>query len=106
LIGRLSKEARHGPDNPPEERLYGSNWMNKGFGVTVTVRQPGEREPKTAPLVVVARDERDAELIPAHAAGPNASAETLRELTDEEVLAYELDLLAHGTAKVLPILNL
>jgi uncharacterized protein YegL len=80
--------------------------MNKGFGVTVTVTQPGDQAAKTAPLVVVARDERDAELVAAQAAGPNASAETLRELTEEEVLAYELDLQAHGTAKVLPILNL
>ena len=80
--------------------------MNKGFGVTVTVTQSGDQEPKTAPLVVVARDERDAELVAAQAAGPNASAETLRELTDDEVLAYGLDLQAHGTAKVLPILNL
>jgi hypothetical protein len=30
----------------------------------------------------------------------------MRELTEEEVLSYELDLQAHGTAKVLPILNL
>jgi hypothetical protein len=80
--------------------------MNKGFGVTVTVKQPGDQEPKTAPLVVVARDERDAELVAARAAGPHAHAETLRELTDEEVLAHGLDLQAHGSAKVLPILNL
>ena len=80
--------------------------MNKGFGVTVTVAQPGDEAAKTAPLVVVARDERDAELVAAQAAGPHASAETLRELTEDEVLAYELDLQAHGTAKVLPILNL
>ncbi|PVE23172.1 hypothetical protein DC522_16940 [Microvirga sp. KLBC 81] len=80
--------------------------MNKGFGVTVTVTHPDHRTPKIAPLVVVARDERDAELIAAQAAGPSASAETLRELTDEEVLAYGLDLQNHGSAKVLPILNL
>ena len=80
--------------------------MNKGFGVTVTVAQPGDQGPTTAPLVVVARDERDAELIAAQAAGPHASAETMRELTDEEVVAYGLDLEAHGSAKVLPILNL
>jgi hypothetical protein len=54
--------------------------MNKGFGVTVTVKQPGDQEPKTAPLVVVARDEPDAELVAAQAAGPHAYAETLREL--------------------------
>jgi len=80
--------------------------MNKGFGVTVTVTRPGERQPKTAPLVVVARDERDAELVAVQAAGPNASAETLRELTDAEVREHGLDLQAHGSAKVLPILSL
>jgi hypothetical protein len=72
----------------------------------VTVACPGHREPKIAPLVVVARDERDAELIAAQAAGPNASAETLRELTEDEITAYGLDLQNHGSAKVLPILNL
>lgn len=80
--------------------------MNKGFGVTVTVTNPGDQAPKTAPLVVVAQDERDAELVAVQAAGPHASAETMRELTDEEVLAYGLDLQSHGSAKVLPILNL
>lgn len=80
--------------------------MNKGFGVTVTVTQPGQREPTTAPVVVVARDERDAELVAAQAAGPHASAETMRELTDDEVQAYGLDLQVHGSAKALPILNL
>ncbi|MBM6594222.1 hypothetical protein [Microvirga pudoricolor] len=79
--------------------------MYRGFGVTVTVPQPGG-EPKTAPLVVVARDETDAELVAAQAAGPDAHAETLRELTEAEVLAHELDLTAHGSAKVLPVLNL
>lgn len=79
--------------------------MNKGFGVTVTVTQPGDRQPKTAPLVVVAQDERDAELVAVRAAGPNASAETLRELTNDEIVAYGLDLQVHGSAKVLPILN-
>ena len=80
--------------------------MNKGFGVTVTVTQPGDQAPRTAPLVVVARDEVDAELVAAQAAGPNAQAEILRELTDEEVREHGLDLQAHGTTKVLPILNL
>jgi len=80
--------------------------MNKGFGVAVTVTQLGDLEPKTAPLVVVARDERDAELVAVTAAGPNASAETLRELTEEEVREHGLDLQAHGSTKALPILNL
>ncbi|MFC4175044.1 hypothetical protein ACFOYU_23785 [Microvirga sp. GCM10011540] len=80
--------------------------MNKGFGVTVTVAQPGSGKSKTAPLVVVAKDERDAELVAEKAAGPNSHAETLRELTDEEVREHGLDLQAHGSAKALPILNL
>lgn len=80
--------------------------MNKGFGVTVTVTRPGEKQPQTAPLVVVALDERDAEIVAAQAAGPHASAETLRELTDQEVREHGLDLQAHGSAKVLPILRL
>jgi len=80
--------------------------MNKGFGVTVTIIRPGDRSPSTAPLVVVAQDELDAELVAAIAAGPNARAETLRELTEAEVREHGLDLQAHGSAKVLPILNL
>jgi len=80
--------------------------MNKGFGVTVTVIQPGDQVPTVAPLVVVACDEHDAELVAAIAVGSNAHAETLRELTDDEVRAHGLDLQAHGSAKVLPILNL
>jgi hypothetical protein len=35
-----------------------------------------------------------------------ALAETLRELTGDEAREHALDLQAHGTAKVLPILNL
>lgn len=80
--------------------------MNRGFGVTVTVARSGDRAPQTAPLVVVALDERDAELVATQALGPNTSAETLRELTADEIIAYGLDLQAYGTAKVLPILNL
>jgi hypothetical protein len=72
----------------------------------VTVTQPGDQAPKTAPVVVIARDEIDAELIAAEAAGSNAQAETLCELTAEEVREHGLDLQAHGSAKVLPILNL
>ena len=80
--------------------------MNKGYGVTVTVTQPGDSDSKTAPVVVVAQDERDAEIVAAKAAGPNARAETMRELTEQEILEYGLDLHAHGSAKALPILNL
>jgi hypothetical protein len=80
--------------------------MYKGFGVTVTITQEGSAGPTTTPLVVVARDARDAEAVAEKAAGPNALAETLRELTDDEAREHALDLQAHGTAKVLPILNL
>ena len=80
--------------------------MNKGFGVTVTVAGPVGGEEKTAPLVVVARDERDAELVAARAAGANARADTMRELTEQEIVEYGLDLKVHGSAKALPILKL
>jgi len=80
--------------------------MYKGFGVTVTLTRPGTAETITAPLVVVARDERDAEDVAEKAAGGEALAETLRALTADEIQEHGLDLQAHGTAKALPILNL
>ena len=80
--------------------------MNKGYGVIVKITPPGETEPTTAPVVVVARDERDAEAVAEAAAGPHAMAETLRELTAEEAREHGLDLEAHGSAKALPLLNL
>jgi len=72
----------------------------------VTATRPGDQAPTTAPLVVVARDEHDAELVAAAPAGPIARAETLRELTNDEIREHGLDLQAHGSAKVFPILNL
>jgi hypothetical protein len=80
--------------------------MNRGFGVSVTVPQQGGEDPVTTPLVVVAVDERDAEIVAARLAGSGASAETLRELTREEILEHGLDLEEHGSAKALPILRL
>lgn len=80
--------------------------MYKGFGVTVIVSQEGNAGSTTAALVVVARDARDAEAVAEKAAGPNAMAETLRELTEEEAREHDLDLDPHGTVKALPILNL
>ena len=80
--------------------------MYKAFGVAVTVTREGSARSTTAPLVVVARDERDAEAVAERAAGPNAMAETLRELSDEEAREHGLDLQTHGAAKLLPILNL
>ena len=80
--------------------------MNRAFGVSVTVSKHEGQPPITAPLAVVAKDDRDAELVAARLAGPGASAETLRELTSQEALEYGLDLDEHGSAKALPILNL
>jgi uncharacterized protein YegL len=77
--------------------------MNKGFGVTIS--RPGDQLDKSA-LVVVAKDELDAELVAAKLAGSGAAAETMRELTENEVLEYGLDLAAHGSAKALAVPNL
>ena len=80
--------------------------MYKAFGVTITFTPPGSTQSTTAPLVVVARDERDAEAVAERAAGGEAMAETLRELSPEEILEHGLDLQVHGSAKSLPILSL
>ncbi|KAA2241058.1 hypothetical protein [Salinarimonas soli] len=77
--------------------------MNRAFGVQVTM--PGD-DAGAYPLVVVATGERDAELVAARAAGGEASAVTLRELTEEEARQYGLDMGRHGDAKALPALNL
>ncbi|TXN40554.1 hypothetical protein FV232_24440 [Methylobacterium sp. WL30] len=80
--------------------------MNKAFGVQVTVTPPGAQEAKTAPVIVVAKDDQDAALVAAEAAGEGAQADTLRELTEEEVMEHDLDLSEHGIVKALSILNL
>ncbi|GJD64394.1 hypothetical protein [Methylobacterium frigidaeris] len=80
--------------------------MNKAFGVQVTVAQDHVSEPKIAPVLVVAHDEMDAELLASEAAGPGASATVMRELTAEEVIEHQLDLSQHGSMKSLPILHL
>ena len=80
--------------------------MNKGFGVMVRIPNAGGGPSTVQPLVVVARDERDAELVAIKVAGAAATAETLRELNEHEVEEYGLDLQAHGSAKALPALNL
>ena len=76
--------------------------MNKGFGVQVRRHLAGS-EPVVQPLAVVATDERDAELVAAAFIG--GDAETIRQLTADEVMNYGLDLSVHGDAKALPILN-
>lgn len=80
--------------------------MNRAYGVQVTVTPPGAREAQVAPVVVVARDDQDAAVVAAEAAGAGAQAETLRELTAEEVAEHDLDLEAHGSVKSLALLKL
>ncbi|NNM72053.1 hypothetical protein [Enterovirga aerilata] len=80
--------------------------MNKGYGVTVTRTDGGGGMPEKSALVVVATDELDAELVASRVAGAASEAETLRELTEEEVLEYGLDLEDHGSAKALAVPNL
>jgi hypothetical protein len=79
--------------------------MHRAFGVAVTVPGPNGGA-SVGPLVVVAEDEREAELVAARVAGDGASAETMRELTSQEAVEYGLDLSELGSAKALPILNL
>ena len=76
----------------------------KGFGVQVTIRD-GNGTPHVQPLVVVARDEQDAERVAAAAVRDAADTQTLRALTADEVRDYGLDLARHGDAKSLPALN-
>ena len=80
--------------------------MNKAFGVQVTVMQTQSSEPKTAPVLVIARDELDAEILASQAAGPRSSATVIRELTVEEVAEHQMNLDERGSIKSLPMLNL
>ena len=77
--------------------------MNRAFGVQVTI---GGETAQAYPLVVVATGERDAEMVAARAAGGEALATTLRELTPDEAAQLGLDLSRHGDAKALPVLDL
>ncbi len=80
--------------------------MNNGYGVTITRVDAGGGAPEKTALVVVATDELDAELVASRVAGPASEAEIFRELTDDEVLEYGLDLEEHGSAKALAVPNL
>jgi hypothetical protein len=80
--------------------------MNKGYGVTITRVDAGSGAAEKTALVVVATDELDAELVASRVAGPASEAEIFRELTDDEVLEYGLDLEEHGSAKALAVPNL
>jgi hypothetical protein len=78
--------------------------MNKGYGVQVAVTNAGLRN--SVPVVVVARNEREAELIASAAAKGEVQTDAIRELSLEEVASYGLDLAQHGQTKALPVLNL
>jgi hypothetical protein len=80
--------------------------MNKGFGVTVTRSNGQGGAAEKMALVVVARDELDAEAVAAKLVGPEREAEIFRQLTDDEVAEYGLDLAVHGSAKALAVPNL
>ena len=81
--------------------------MNKAYGVSVTVPRLGAARPQAQPWVVVARDEDDAALLVSRAccSGSPIDAETLRELSADEVREHALDLGCHGMAKALPALE-
>ena len=76
--------------------------MNKAYGVQVTPKDGGD----AVPLVVVARNERDAELVASAAAGGEVQAQTVRELSESEVASYGLDVSQHGDTRALPVLRL
>jgi hypothetical protein len=56
--------------------------------------------------MVVARKEREAELIASAAAQGEVQTDTIRELSHEQAASYGLDLAQHGQTKALPVLNL
>jgi hypothetical protein len=79
----------------------------KGFGVQITRSDEADDPGQVVPMVVVARDESDAELVATAAAGGGTTqAQVLRELSDEEASTYGLDLARHGDARTLPVLEL
>jgi len=79
----------------------------KGFGVQVTLPDEPTGPGQVLPMVVVARDESDAELVASAAAGGRRTqAQVLRELSEDEAFTYGLDLGRHGDVKTLPVLDL
>ena len=80
---------------PPDVRN-----RNKAYGVQVFAAGGNP-----VPVAVVARSERDAELV-ASTLAKGGHTETLRQLSDQEVAIYGLDILRHGDARSLPALNL
>ncbi|MEN3210456.1 hypothetical protein PUR23_10465 [Methylorubrum populi] len=74
---------------------------NRAYGVRVDV--PGRAG---VPVLVIAQDELDAELLAAQAAGPDAHAEVFRELDRDEIREHGLDLRDRGSVRSLATLRL
>ncbi|WP_375275544.1 hypothetical protein [Methylorubrum thiocyanatum] len=74
---------------------------NRAYGVRVDL--PGRAG---VPVLVIARDELDAELLAAEAAGPDAHAEVFRELDRDEIREHGLDLRDRGSVRSLATLRL
>lgn len=89
---------------PPEPGQAASSAANRAFGVRVDV--PGRSDRNSIPVLVIARDEQEAELVAAEAAGSNAQAEVFRELTAAEIREHRLDLNRRGSVTTLAVLNL
>ena len=107
--------VRRRPEPRPHARVcYGNRAseadgaMNKAYGVSVTIPSFGGGTPQVQPWVVVATDEQDAALVAVRAccSGASPDAETLRELSPDEIREHDLDLLRHGMARALPTLAL
>ena len=76
--------------------------MSKAFGVAVTTPGP-DSESASSAVAVVAADELDAALVAAEIAGADSGADTMRELTPDEVRQHGLDLDQPGTGKIVPV---
>ena len=97
-LSRGRPAARHDERSASPET---SAEANRAYGVRVDV--PGRAG---VPVLVIARDELDAELLAAQAAGPDAHAEVFRELDRDEIREHGLDLRERGSVRSLATLRL
>ena len=103
ILGRTALSRRRRTARPSERpdahRPYGT--VNRAYGVRVdTPDRAG------VPVLVVAGDEWEAELMAAEAAGPHTRAEVFRELDRAEIREHGLDLNERGSIKSLAVLRL
>ncbi|WP_411903863.1 hypothetical protein [Methylorubrum thiocyanatum] len=90
--------ADQGPRSAPRKTRAEAN---RAYGVRVDV--PGRAG---VPVLVIAQDELDAELLAAEAAGSDAHAEVFRELDRDEIREHGLDLRDRGSVRSLATLRL